>query len=711
MRSYNVVRSLDVLIMSGGGQLCDLWRHQPYNVLKFCILAKLSNTPLFIVGVGVGPLEYRSSKLFAKWAVRLASYASFRDVESQTLLRDLGTKKTTHVHPDPAYALDLQARREVRSPPPTSRLKVGLNPMGFCDPRLWPRRDVEAYTHYLDKLAVFSEWLLERDYELEIFTSDITIDQYAINDLRENLRSRCGPEGVDRISSVLALELKELLLQMAGFDVVVTPKFHGVIFSHLLAKPVIALSYQPKIDHLMRAVGQSMYCLDIEHFDVQSLIRAFGSLVHNKEEVASKLRDRSSAYATTLQKQFNSLFGVGQAVVSEEEGELGGAIGPPKWHPLMASVARIWCCRYERRPSSLGERPVQEECVACQSMRLAKNMSSETPLVSVVTPVYNGAKYLVECIESVLGQTYERWEYIIVNNFSTDDTLKIARRYADRDRRIKVVSNCRFVGGIENHNIAFSLIAPGSKYCKVVSADDWLYLECIQKLVEVAESHPAVGIVGSYAINAKGVRSIGLPYDKAVFAGREVCRLYLLGAIDPFGTPSTVLYRSAIVRSRDPFFPGVQPNADLAACLRCLETAEFAFVHQILSFERIHDEAVGATLLELNSFLVDRLQFLDEYGPMYLNAEEVEWRREELLGELYRHLAVGAINLKGKEFWAYHKRRLRQMGYPFYGTGMAKAVGTKIADLVSNPKQTFEKILRRRRNKMRVVNGVRRRNE
>ena len=55
-----------------------------------------------------------------------------------------------------------------------------------------------------------------------------------------------------------------------------------------------------------------------------------------------------------------------------------------------------------------------------------------SPLVSVVTPVYNGETYLAACIESVLSQSYSNWEYVIVNNCSTDRTLDIASDYAAR---------------------------------------------------------------------------------------------------------------------------------------------------------------------------------------------------------------------------------------------------------------------------------------
>jgi glycosyltransferase involved in cell wall biosynthesis len=68
-------------------------------------------------------------------------------------------------------------------------------------------------------------------------------------------------------------------------------------------------------------------------------------------------------------------------------------------------------------------------------------------------------------------------------NCSTDRSLEIALNYAKKDGRIRVESNRQFLGVIANHNTAFRLISPDSKYCKVVSADDWLFPECLARMV------------------------------------------------------------------------------------------------------------------------------------------------------------------------------------------------------------------------------------
>src|SRR5579862_9162513 len=98
-------------------------------------------------------------------------------------------------------------------------------------------------------------------------------------------------------------------------------------------------------------------------------------------------------------------------------------------------------------------------------------MSKCLPYVSVLTPAYNEEKYLAQCIESVLNQKYQNFEYIIVNNCSTDSTLEIAKHYEKRDKRIKVISNQVFLTQAQNFNFALQQISPDSKYCKMVQGD------------------------------------------------------------------------------------------------------------------------------------------------------------------------------------------------------------------------------------------------
>lgn len=72
-------------------------------------------------------------------------------------------------------------------------------------------------------------------------------------------------------------------------------------------------------------------------------------------------------------------------------------------------------------------------------------------MISVILPVFNGEKYLQQSIRSILEQTYENWELIIVNDCSTDNTEEIAQRYAKIDKRIRVINN------LENKKLPASL--------------------------------------------------------------------------------------------------------------------------------------------------------------------------------------------------------------------------------------------------------------
>ncbi len=330
-------------------------------------------------------------------------------------------------------------------------------------------------------------------------------------------------------------------------------------------------------------------------------------------------------------------------------------------------------------------------------------MTEPSPLVSVVTPVFNGEKYLRECIESVLAQSYENWDYTIVDNASTDGSLAIAYEYAEAHPQVKVRSHDEFVGVIENHNRAFRSISPRAKYCKLVSADDWLYPGCIAALVDLAERQPSVGVVGSYSVNDDGVRFEGPPLGEEVLGGHEAVRRYLLGAIDSFFLPSTVLYRSSLVRAADHFFPGPAPSADLEGCLNCLKESDLGFVHQILSFERVHGEMITARLHDMNLVRLDRMRILIELGPEYLTPDEQCRRLREQLSDYFAALAEACFQFRDREFWRLHRERLDELGCSIYDLRFARAIVAKALDLILNPKTTTEKAVRRVKRRQRRV--------
>lgn len=326
-------------------------------------------------------------------------------------------------------------------------------------------------------------------------------------------------------------------------------------------------------------------------------------------------------------------------------------------------------------------------------------MTTHEPFVSILTPVYNGEKYLAECIESVLAQTYQNWEYTIVNNCSTDKSLEIAQNYADKDKRIKVVNNRHFVEVIENHNIAFRLISEQSKYCKVVSADDWIYPECLSMMIRLAEAHPSVGIVGAYQLSDNKIRWKGLLHNTDVIAGREVCRLNLLKNLDVLGGPTSSLYKSDLIRKNIPFFPHLWPYADTSAFYKYLQYSDYGFVHEILSIERIHHAQVSTKTKDMGMSCIAKLDILLQYGPIYLSENEFEMLKNDILKHHWRWLGACLLQLKGAEFWRFQTSRHRELGCPLPWGKVIKGSVDEIIDELHNPKVALNKFLTVLKNK------------
>jgi glycosyltransferase involved in cell wall biosynthesis len=317
------------------------------------------------------------------------------------------------------------------------------------------------------------------------------------------------------------------------------------------------------------------------------------------------------------------------------------------------------------------------------------------PFVSIVTPVYNGEKYLAACIESVIAQTYQNWQYIIVNNCSTDRSLEIAQAYAERECRIHVENNTQFVSALENHHIAFQLISASSKYCKVVHVDDLLFPECLARMVEVAESHPSVGIVGAYRLDDVHVTLTGLPYPSPVVSGRQICRATLLGELYVFGSPTSLLIRSEILRQHKEFYDERRfpRHADTAACYEVLQSWDFGFVHQVLTFTRRHDEARTSYSQVTNTNLAEGLKMLQQYGPVYLTKAEYAKHLDQTLAYYYQFLTQSMFRNREKNFWDYHRKTLMEAGYSLNSFKLGQALVTEIIRILLQPAKIIMKAM------------------
>jgi glycosyltransferase involved in cell wall biosynthesis len=323
-----------------------------------------------------------------------------------------------------------------------------------------------------------------------------------------------------------------------------------------------------------------------------------------------------------------------------------------------------------------------------------------TPLVSVVTPFYNTQEFLAECIESVLRQTYANWEYLLVDNCSTDGSGEIARQYAARfPERIRLIRTDSFLSQVQNYNFALSHIAPDSKYCKIVQADDWIFPDCLRSMVELTEAHPSVGLVSAYELEGDHASlGGGLTYPSSEVPGRDICRLIFLEEKYFFGTPTSVLFRSEFVRSRHPFFEERHaPFEDSHACFDALRTWNFGFVHQILTYTRRNNESILARIRPFEFMRFARLAEIITHGRNCLSEDEYRSCLKEAEHSYFFFLGNSALQGRDSKFWKFHRERLASINYSVNFAFIAKWSALVLLDHIGNPKRSCEYIWPRRR--------------
>ena len=195
------------------------------------------------------------------------------------------------------------------------------------------------------------------------------------------------------------------------------------------------------------------------------------------------------------------------------------------------------------------------------------------PLISIIIPVYNGEKYLRPCIDSILNQTYQHWELLLIDDGSPDSSGAICDEYAS-DPRISVVHKEN--GGQASARNQGVAMAKG-EYISFVDCDDWLETDMYESMLQTMQAQQAEIIICGYTEEYKErQKKVHADGEMVVYEATEAVKLVLQGKIGSYLW--SMLFRREVVQE---LMPDLNPYEDHATIFKWISHAHRVVVlHQ-----------------------------------------------------------------------------------------------------------------------------------
>lgn len=257
-----------------------------------------------------------------------------------------------------------------------------------------------------------------------------------------------------------------------------------------------------------------------------------------------------------------------------------------------------------------------------------KSSSVSEPVASVIIPTYNGQKHLRETIESVLNQTFEDFELIIVDDASDDDTDQIVRDYLG-DPRISYhpYPSNKGLGGNWNRGVS---LAKGT-YLKILCQDDLIAPDFLEKAIGILNQYDSVSLVTSYQKligNSDQVRKLNIFPSVGQLDGKKA-QIHNLQHYFWIGSPSAVMFRRRDLKV-GLFDASFTCSIDVEMWMRLLAVGNLYVIPRILCYSRVHGGQESMTCYRTLGFLRDEIRILYRIrnNPSgYSDWPEEEWRR------------------------------------------------------------------------------------
>lgn len=236
------------------------------------------------------------------------------------------------------------------------------------------------------------------------------------------------------------------------------------------------------------------------------------------------------------------------------------------------------------------------------------------PLVSILIPTYNRAKYLSESLNSALNQTYPHIEVIVHDDASTDDTPALLAGYHDpRLRIIRTSSNHGMIGGWN-----YLVKKAKGKYLKFLADDDLLAPTCVAQLVQAAEINPATALVTCQRkfISEKGrvIKKMGFASHSVTVSGPKHARWILTTLREnKIGEPTAVLYPTRLVKKAGGYDPHFSQFADFEYWIRLLQFGDLVYLHQPLCSFRTHAGSNTSSAIQDGRFITETFSLIAKY--------------------------------------------------------------------------------------------------
>lgn len=207
------------------------------------------------------------------------------------------------------------------------------------------------------------------------------------------------------------------------------------------------------------------------------------------------------------------------------------------------------------------------------------------PLVSVIMPAYNAEKFIAEAIESVLKQTYNNWELIIIDDCSTDDTLKIIQSYTDE--RIKVFCNAENKGVAETTNKAISIC--DGKYIALLDDDDIAENSRLSLQVDFLEQHPDIDILGGRITLVNDTGDI-ISYEYQPRNNPKYIKAVLLFSNLDFANSTAMIRKEFIQKNYLQYQNGCYGMQDYRFYIESSKIGNISSIDRFLLRHRLHDD-------------------------------------------------------------------------------------------------------------------------